>query len=176
MPGNPEPNKLFAIGCLVPLLAVLLGVGSLLVHWAIKSPVSPYQVEFSPSGKTCSADNSEDSALILDQDTGEVLYCSVLPPMGINDSPRARGAFSAAEVGRVTELSRALASDNGFSEADQDAVRELVAQISQEHGHTKMAPTLLEDLTWIVGLCGLIGGLAVLIGLGLWSQYKESQD
>ncbi len=174
MSGNARQpsNKLLVLGCLVPLLAVLVGAGSLLVHYAIESPVSPYQVEFSASGKACTKDDSGDSALVLDQETGEVLYCSVLPPMGVTAGPLASGAFSAEEVGRITRLSRSLASEGGFSDADRDAVRQLVTQISREHGHDKMEPTLLEDLTWNVGLFSLIAGFAVLIGLGLWSHSR----
>jgi hypothetical protein len=95
------------------VLAVLVGAGSLAVHYAIRTPTSPYQVEFSTSGTACSDDSedSEDSELILDQDTGEVLYCSFLPPISFSDGPRARGVFSADEVGRVTDGTEARLVD-----------------------------------------------------------------
>jgi hypothetical protein len=173
--GSGPGNMLVLTGCLLPLLAVLIGAGSLLVHYAIRSPTSPYQVEFKTSGRACDKDRSEDSELVLDQDTGEVLYCSVLPPIGLSDGPRAQGAFSAEEVGRVTSLSQSLASDGGLSEADRNTVRERVAEISRQNGYDKTSPTLLERLTWRVGLFSLIGGLAMLAALGLWAQYLESR-
>jgi hypothetical protein len=186
VPGNSTGSKsraggagtgrlvLALTGCLLPVLAVLVGLGSLVVHYAIKSPTSPYQVAFSTSGKAC---NEHHSNLILDQDSGEVLYCALLPPFDVGDNPgpRAQGPFSAGEVGRITDLSKIRASDGHLDKADRDAVRRLVAQIGREHGYDKTSPTLMERLTWRVGLTSLIGGLAVLAGLGVWGGYVRSQ-
>lgn len=158
------------IGCLFSVLAVLVGVGSLVAHYAIKSPTSPYQVEFSTRGTACSQDDdSEDSKLVLDQETGEVLSC------GVTGIFRDQGPFSAEEVRRITNLSEARASDGRLSDADRDAVRQLVAQISREHGYDKTSPTTLERLTWRVGIFSLIGGFAVVVVLGLWGWYVDSQ-
>ncbi|MFH8572439.1 hypothetical protein [Streptomyces sp. NPDC017993] len=182
--AGPGSNMRAVIGCCLPVLAVLLGIGSLLVHYAITTPTSPYQVAFSAPGTACNrgdSDNSDgsdeegDSDLILDQKTGEVLYCTVLPPIGARQSPRARGAFSAAEVGRVTQLSQMRAADGRLSNADRHAVERLVANIGRQHGYDKTSPTLMERLTWTVGLYSLIAGLAALIGLGLWGYYTDAQ-
>ncbi|WP_077062993.1 hypothetical protein [Streptomyces sp. MP131-18] len=101
-----------AVGCGLPLLAMLIGIAGLVTHFAIKTPASPYQVVFSTSGKRCGSDgDSEDSELNLDEKTGEVLYCTILPPVVNEGRARASGAFSAEEVARVTGLSEPLASD-----------------------------------------------------------------
>ena len=167
-----SPRRFLMIGCLLPFLAVLIGVASLLVHYAIRESTSPYQVKFSKPGDTCDRNGyrKPDAALILDQRSGDVLTCSTVPWFGGDDSPSPHGAFSAAEVGRVRDLSRRLASDGTLTEADQQEVRRLVAEIGREHGWTKTSSTLLEDLTWQVGLFGVIGGFAFLILVGLWAH------
>ncbi len=197
MPGTPGKsgsgagdaglgsNLLAAVGCCLPVLAVLVGGGSLAAHYLIKTPTSPYQVEFSTSGSVCDSggdsddagdlDDAGDSDLILDEKSGEVLYCSVLPPIDVDGGrARARGAFSAEEVARVTDLSESLAADGRLGAADRDSVERLVAEIGREHGHHKTSPTLWERVTWKVGLYGLIGGLAALIALGLLAHYLET--
>ncbi|MEO3752057.1 hypothetical protein [Streptomyces sp. B6B3] len=178
-------NMLAVIGCCLPLLAVLVGGGSLVAHYLIRTPTSPYQVEFSTSGAVCGSDGPDDSGssdgaegaadaeLVLDEETGEVLYCSVLPPIDVDGRARARGAFSAEEVARVTDLARSRAADGRLEEADRDAVERLVAEIGREHGETKTSPTPLERLTWTVGLYGLVGGLAALVLLGLVARYLD---
>ncbi|WP_242895461.1 hypothetical protein [Actinomadura litoris] len=159
---------LLTFGCLLPLLAVPLGAGSLAAHFVIKSPTSPYHVAFSTSGRACVPKDPEDTPLRLDQDTGEVLHCGLL--MDAN----AWGPFSADEVSRVTGLSKACAADGHLSHADRDAVERLVAEIGREHGYDKTSPTLLERLTLRLGLCALICGLVGPACLGLWEMHKES--
>jgi hypothetical protein len=170
-----SPRLFLLTGCLLPFLAVLIGGVSLVVHYATREPTSPYQVEFSKPGDACDGDGHRepDAPLILDRRSGDVLMCSVLPHFSTDDSPRSRGAFSAAEVGRVRDLSRSLADDDALTEADQREVRRLVAEIGREHGWTKTSSTLLEDLTWQVGLFGLIGGFAVVMLAGLWAHITE---
>ncbi|MGK5533621.1 hypothetical protein [Streptomyces sp. URMC 129] len=171
--AGPGSGTLAVVGCLLSALALLTGIVSLVVHYAVTSPTSPYQIVFSASGTECVAADAEDSDLVLDEETGEVLYCGLLPPVHDSGRAYAGGAFSAEEVGRVTGLSRSLASDGDLSGEDRQAVAELVAEISRERGYEKMSPTLLERVTWTVGLCGVIGGLAVLVGLGLLAHYLD---
>ncbi|WP_129843462.1 hypothetical protein [Streptomyces sp. RFCAC02] len=165
------------MGCLLPLLAVLVGAVSLAVHYAVREPVSPYRVEFSDPGTECRDGGSdEDAALTIDRETGEVLYCSVLPPVGPGPGrARAVGAFSAEEVARVTELTRSLATGGGLGAEDRRAVERLAGEIGREHGFERTSRTTLERVTWSVGLYGLIGGFAVLIAFGVLAHHLERQ-
>ncbi|ARQ71530.1 hypothetical protein [Streptomyces marincola] len=168
------------LGCGLPLLAVLIGIAGLVTHFVIKTPNSPYQVAFSESGDACGSidlneeSDEEDEELILDEETGEVLYCTLLPPVVGEGRAHARGVFDAEEVARVTGLSQSLAAEGGLSEADRRDVEDLVAEIGRENGHEKTSSTTLEDLTWRVGLYSLIGGLAVPFCVGLWAHFMES--
>ena len=168
-------RRVFMMGCLIPLLAMLVGAASLGLHYVIDSPASPYQVSFSPSGKACDNEPEANAALDLDEDSGELLSCGFPGMPGGDDTRYVGTAFSAAEIAQVTALSRRLGSDGEMTEADRAAVNELVVQISRAHGWTKMSPTWLENLTWWLGLGGLIGGVALLMVVGLWARHTESE-
>ncbi|WP_171108920.1 MULTISPECIES: hypothetical protein [Streptomyces] len=98
--------------------AVVVGVVSLVVYQAVKEPNSPYRVHYSQPGKACKQNaDAPDSALILDDKTGEVLYCGFFESFG--------------------EL----------SEADRREVQRTVESISRANGHEKMSSTLTERIT-----------------------------
>lgn len=172
--GDADHNEwLFRVGCLVPLLAVLIGAASLGLHYVITSPVSPYQVTFSPSGRACDNEPEQDAELALDEDSGDLLSCGFAGMPGGDDTQYVGTAFSAAEIAQVLKLSRRLGSDGDLSQDERTAVYELVAQISRTHGWTKMSPTWADHLTWWLGLVGLIGGVGLLMLAGVRAQLTE---
>ncbi|TDC24059.1 hypothetical protein E1265_10950 [Streptomyces sp. 8K308] len=164
---------LVAVGCLAPVLAVIVGVVSLVVHYAVRTPTSPYQVVFSTPGTECGEGDAEDEELIIDRETGEVLYCGVLPP------DRRRGE-DAGQWGVLRRGGRP--GHGGVDDARRGrwpgrrgtGQRGAVGRgIGRENGFDKTEQTLLERVTWRAGLYGVVGGLAALICLGLWAHYIE---
>jgi hypothetical protein len=178
--GNGTGAPRFALlGCLAALLGVAGGAVSLVVHFAVTSPPSPYVVEFAEPGAACGidpeAEGPEDADLVLDEETGELLRCSVLPVPGSPGRTEPRGPFAADEVARVTSLAQRLASDaDGLTGADQAQVERLAEEIGRENGYDKTEPTALETVTWKTGLYGVIGGLGLLILLGLYARWLET--
>lgn len=174
--GDAEHHEwLYRVGCLVPLLAVLIGAASLGLHYVVRSPVSPYQVTFSPSGEACDRKPEPNAELNFDEDSGELLSCGFVGMPGGDDTQYVGTAFSAAEIAQVANLSRRLGSDGDLSHADRTAVYALGARISRAHGWTRMSPSWADRLTWWLGLAGLIGGVGVLMLVGLRAQLTESR-
>lgn len=168
------PPLAIAGGCCLGVLALLIGVVSLVVHHQVKEPGSPYRVSFSASGDACHGPSSADDAtLILDERTGEVLYCSVLPKYGDKTRYEAVGAFNAEEVAQVSTLAQTLARRSGLSAADRDEVERRVTAIAREHGHEDHPPSWLERTTGTTGPYGLGVGLVLLVGLGLGASYLD---
>lgn len=163
-------NLLSALGCCLAVVAILVGGVSLIVHHAIKGPTSPYQVEFSSSGGACDGDSDSDvKGFVLDERTGEILYCKAVAVPGPGDPVGAGGQFTGEETGRVTKLAKSLAAQDGLSDEDQQAVKGLAEEIGQKHGYEP--PSTAERLTGTAGPYGLGGGLAVLILMGVWAHY-----
>jgi hypothetical protein len=165
------PTNLFsALGCCLGVVALLVGGVSLIVHHAIKGPTSPYQVEFSSGGGVCAKDSDSDvKGFVLDEGTGEILYCKTVAVPGAGDPVGSGGQFTGEETGRVTKLAKSLAADDGLSDEDQQAVKGLAEEIGRKHGFEP--PSLAERLTGTAGPYGLGGGLALLILLGVWAHY-----
>lgn len=158
----------------VGVLAVVVGVVSLVVYQVVKEPNSPYRVHYSQPGKACKQNaDSPDSALILDDKTGEVLYCGFFESFGA-DPDRARGPFSASEVHQVRIVSEALARDGELSEADRREVQRTVESISRANGHEKMSSTLTERITGRLAW-GIAVGLGVFACMGLLAHYMEQE-
>ncbi|NGO41915.1 hypothetical protein [Streptomyces ureilyticus] len=157
-------------------MATLVGAASLVIHHNIETP-RPYQVAFSTVGDKCHEDSEdEDSGLILDRRSGQVLHCGFAGFGGSGsvgpDYYGPQGVFAGDEVYRVTKLSLPLARGDGLSDADQDAVERLVEKIARENGQ-KESPPLLERVTWELGLNGLVLGLTLLIALALRGYYMD---
>jgi hypothetical protein len=157
------------VGC-VGVVAFLVGGVSLIVHHAIKGPTSPYQVEFSSGGGVCAKDSDSDvKGFVLDEGTGEILYCKAVAVPGSGDPVGSGGQFTGDETGRVTKLAKSLAAEGGLSDEDQQAVKGLAEEIGRKHGFEP--PSTAERLTGTVGPYGLAGGPILLIGLGVWAHY-----
>ncbi|MER5224727.1 hypothetical protein [Streptomyces flaveus] len=157
------------VGCL-SVVAFLAGGVSLIVHHAIKGPTAPYQVEFSSAGGACDEDSDSDvKGFVLDEGTGEILYCRAVAGLGGGDPLGAGGQFTGDETARVVKLAKSLAAEDGLSDEDQQAVKGLAEEIGRKHGYEP--PSLAERLTGTVGVYGLAGGLVLFIGLGVWLHY-----
>jgi len=170
-PDRHRANLLVVLVCGLGLAALLIGGVSLLVHKAVEGPSFPYQVAFSQVGTACNEEGESGiEGLVLDRETGEILYCQRLP--GFGGVPAGTGGnFSGPETARVTALAKSLASEDGLSDADQREVERLATEIGRKHGYEP--PTLTERVTGTVGPWGIGLGLALLIGLGLWAHFTE---
>jgi hypothetical protein len=163
-------NLLIVLVCCLGVVAFLVGGVSLIVHHAIKGPAFPYQVEFSGAGGACDKDlDSDVKGFVLDEGTGEILYCKAVAVPGAGDPVGSGGQFTGEETGRVMKLAKSLAAQDGLSDEDQEAVTGLAEEIGRKHGHEP--PSIAERLTGTVGLYGLAGGPALLILLGVWAHY-----
>ena len=166
--------------CLLGGCGVLLGLVSYGVHLAVRAPESPYRVAVMDAGEECHQPSDEgDAALIVDRETGEVLRCATVVAPWSGPGPgraEAVGPFDAAEVARVVQLTASLTADGaGLSEADEDVVDRLVAQISEQNGHGERPETTVQTAARVLWGDSLGYGLIALLlgGVGLWSSHNH---
>lgn len=154
-------RRLLTVLCLA-VGSLLLGAVSLVVHHVIKAPASPYHVAFSTVGDGCDR-YSDVRGLVLDESSGEILYCGVVP--GFASGPAgAPSEFTSEETIRVTDLAKSLASGGGLDDEEQGAVKQLAREIAQKHGYPP--PTSAERVTWQFGGSSLAVGVLLFVGLG----------
>ncbi|GAB2900930.1 hypothetical protein [Streptomyces mayteni] len=155
-----------AFGCMAPAVAMLVGAVRFVVYLVVRTPTSPYQVHFSTAGAECvpsdsdGFDDMEDKDLILDEETGEVLYCRLLAPIFGETTRRTppgvlrwagRPGHGAIDVARLRRSPR---------RAERDDVARLAAEIGLENRHEETSPSTLEGVTWRVALYDVTGGWA----------------
>ncbi|MBS2531756.1 hypothetical protein KGQ20_03110 [Catenulispora sp. NF23] len=169
-------------GCCLGVLLVLIGSIGLVVHFATEKPQSPYRVTFAKAGDKCGS--GAKSLLILDQTSGDVLTCGLISFSDGGDA--SRSVFSAAEVQKITDLSKSLAgsddsdsdagngstADTALSNADQQKVEHLAEDIGRRHGRPPTSPSTLDRVTGVGGVWFLAFGLALLLAQGLWGQRR----
>ncbi|WP_194898812.1 hypothetical protein [Catenulispora pinisilvae] len=163
-------------GCCLGVLLVLIGGVGLVVHFATEKPQSPYRLTFAKAGDKCGS--GAKSLLILDQTSGDVLTCGLISFSDGDDA--SRGVFSAAEVQKITDLSKSLAgsagngstADTALSNADQQKVEHLAEDIGRQHGRPPTSPSTLDRVTGVGGVWFLAFGLALLLAQGLWGQRR----
>jgi hypothetical protein len=140
------------------VLAALSG----LIRLATQPEPSPYAVAFSDD-----VDCDYPPDLILSEDTGEPLFCSVSSLARIVDPDF--GVFTEDEVNELTGVSKPLASDGTLSRADKQEIEAKACAIGARNENP--CPKPRNDGTGTLAIGSLIG--ALILGLLYWLLHPD---